>query len=50
MLCRVKDGTGAGKRRERVVPKHQWTCSHGHVNPGYAARCLTSSCLERRPA
>lgn len=49
MLCKVEGGTGAGQKRERIVPKQPWTCVHAHVNPGFAANCLTSRCLEKRP-
>lgn len=26
-----------------------WTCANGHPNRGYAVRCMTDGCQEKRP-
>lgn len=48
LSVRVSGGTGAGKKRPLREPAKGWTCSHGHENSGYATRCLTLACNERR--
>lgn len=45
---KVQDGTGAGCRRPLKQPHTSWTCPNGHVNKGFATRCLTSGCNEGR--
>lgn len=50
MHVRVQGGTGAGRKRPLREPlKAPWVCSRGHESPGYATRCLTAACNERRP-
>jgi hypothetical protein len=46
----VAGGTGAGSEmHRRTVPKEQWTCTNDHKNPGFAVKCLSSGCRDRRP-
>jgi hypothetical protein len=45
----VSGGTNAGCKRPLAEPRKDWDCPHGHRNRGYAIRCLTSGCGEKRP-
>lgn len=45
----VQGGTNAGCKRPLAAPHKDWACSQGHPNRGYAIRCLTSGCREKRP-
>lgn len=49
LSVRVKDGSGAGRKRPLREPRETWRCESRHENPGYATRCLTLGCRDRRP-
>lgn len=46
----IKGGpANSGTKRAKKAPSKDWTCQNGHTNRGYATRCLTSGCREKRP-
>lgn len=44
----VAGGTNAGRKRPLADPRTPWYCPARHLNPGYATRCLTDGCNEKR--
>jgi hypothetical protein len=51
MTLLVKGGpAGSGSKRPLAAPRAAWRCSNGHENRGFAVRCLTFGCNEKRDA
>lgn len=46
----VPGGANSGCKQPLREPREAWTCRNGHDNKGFATRCLTAGCNERRPA
>lgn len=45
----VAGGTNAGNKKPLEQPKPEWECvACSAINPGYATRCLTPRCNEKR--
>lgn len=50
VVVKVKDGTGAGRKRPLGEPKGDWRClGCGSFNAGFHARCMEPGCNKPRP-